>query len=672
MKLKTMLMVLMILSVLVVLTENTEAGTRYKTISTTGDAACSADTNGFTNCLDSKILKLEGFRLIRQSSLDCSSTVGSGVYKVGCSNTGTTSSTTTTSSGGHNAVCSSNSDCNQGFCCVTGSSSKYNNQCHLTSNLHNGRCMDSAPVECTISGTWSEYGEWSACSKSCDGGFQTQTRTCTESSCGNGCTGSAVFSRQCNTQECTPDPNDGICEDGENPNNAPNDCRTRPSVSSSWSQWCNEIGNCYAQDEECTIPAYGSCGEGWGEGDNYYDTACCKSPPSGVTCGTCVGVATVCGNGIKEIGESCDDDNINSGDGCSSSCNIESGWNCGSGTLSVCTTNCGDGIISGAEACDDGNANGGDGCSSSCNIESGWECSGSTSNCQRFTTEKLASESSNVGGCADLDGDNDVDFEDFFRFSDCLDHKTGPTSDSGACPSIVFHKIDWNDNGIIDVTEIGKDLNEDFVEDFQDFFIFNDCVTTLQQTSTTSITGIPLIGDCTRNALEILDIDNDASITIGEIITWYETGSTSSYGYDLNCFNQQFNQEENLGCGDQICIVSSRGGECSADYNCDPDAIPRLHCSQGETGKFDEKGKFKGYNGICCRVGEVYDESRRECTQGKAGDPCENECQFSPLQAEFYNPNSGCLNLAQQTACVKTKLFSVDTEEREIEILKRG
>jgi cysteine-rich repeat protein len=43
----------------------------------------------------------------------------------------------------------------------------------------------------------------------------------------------------------------------------------------------------------------------------------------------------VCGNGAIETGETCDDSNTASGDGCSSSCQIESGWTC-SGTPSVC------------------------------------------------------------------------------------------------------------------------------------------------------------------------------------------------------------------------------------------------------------------------------------------------------------------------------------------------
>ena len=90
----------------------------------------------------------------------------------------------------------------------------------------------------------------------------------------------------------------------------------------------------------------------------------------------------ICGNGVIEGGESCDDGGENNGDGCSSTCMIEPGWSC-FGTPSVCiqTSACGNGIIEGGESCDDGGVNSGDGCSSTCMIESGWMCVGTPSVC---------------------------------------------------------------------------------------------------------------------------------------------------------------------------------------------------------------------------------------------------------------------------------------------------
>lgn len=85
--------------------------------------------------------------------------------------------------------------------------------------------------------------------------------------------------------------------------------------------------------------------------------------------------ASVCGNGIVEIGESCDDGNTASGDGCSSTCQIEPHFSCPiSGAPCIHDIVCGDGLIEGSEQCDDGNTKSGDGCSSTCTLECGWEC----------------------------------------------------------------------------------------------------------------------------------------------------------------------------------------------------------------------------------------------------------------------------------------------------------
>ena len=66
-------------------------------------------------------------------------------------------------------------------------------------------------------------------------------------------------------------------------------------------------------------------------------------------------------------------------DGCSSGA---------SGTLTLTnailvesTPICGNGIISGSDVCDDGNTANGDGCSASCQVESGWSCNGQPSVC---------------------------------------------------------------------------------------------------------------------------------------------------------------------------------------------------------------------------------------------------------------------------------------------------
>lgn len=68
-------------------------------------------------------------------------------------------------------------------------------------------------------------------------------------------------------------------------------------------------------------------------------------------------IPAVCGNGIREGNEQCDDGNQNDGDSCSKYCSFI-------GT-------CGNGIREGSEQCDDGNVNNGDGCDSTCGQENG-------------------------------------------------------------------------------------------------------------------------------------------------------------------------------------------------------------------------------------------------------------------------------------------------------------
>lgn len=94
----------------------------------------------------------------------------------------------------------------------------------------------------------------------------------------------------------------------------------------------------------------------------------------------------VCGDGNREEPEACDDGNLQSGDGCSSSCSVEqcgntvidAGEQCDDGNLrnnDGCNRHCqiefcGDRVIqeTRGEQCDDGNGISGDGCSSSCQI----------------------------------------------------------------------------------------------------------------------------------------------------------------------------------------------------------------------------------------------------------------------------------------------------------------
>lgn len=87
---------------------------------------------------------------------------------------------------------------------------------------------------------------------------------------------------------------------------------------------------------------------------------------------------TVCGNGVREGTEQCDDGNTKALDGCSPSCQWEPSCpggkcvaRCGDGLLFDFDGN-GDGVVD--EECDDGNTRDGDGCSGTCKKELGYDC----------------------------------------------------------------------------------------------------------------------------------------------------------------------------------------------------------------------------------------------------------------------------------------------------------
>lgn len=72
------------------------------------------------------------------------------------------------------------------------------------------------------------------------------------------------------------------------------------------------------------------------------------------------GNPALCGNGVINVGEACDDSNTQIGDGCNAVCQFESV--------------CGNGIKESGEACDDGNMVPGDGCIAGCMLEAGTRC----------------------------------------------------------------------------------------------------------------------------------------------------------------------------------------------------------------------------------------------------------------------------------------------------------
>lgn len=122
----------------------------------------------------------------------------------------------------------------------------------------------------------------------------------------------------------------------------------------------------------------------------YGGTLACLSDCSGFDTSDCEGF---CGDGIVNGDEECDDGNTEPGDGCSSECTIEPGWEC-EGEPSVCIPICGNGIIAGDQECDDGNTESGDGCSEECEVEPYFYCEEEPSvcTCRVFVDGRVTSD----------------------------------------------------------------------------------------------------------------------------------------------------------------------------------------------------------------------------------------------------------------------------------------
>lgn len=103
-------------------------------------------------------------------------------------------------------------------------------------------------------------------------------------------------------------------------------------------------------DESASLCGNGivETGEQCDDANNINDDSCtnaCTLP-----------VQDTCGDGVVDEGEACDDANDVNGDGCENDC-----------TLTIATT-CGDGVVDPGEQCDDGNTENGDECLNTCQV----------------------------------------------------------------------------------------------------------------------------------------------------------------------------------------------------------------------------------------------------------------------------------------------------------------
>ena len=205
-----------------------------------------------------------------------------------------------------------------------------------------------------------------------------------ELACTDGCevdTSACGNAARCGDGEVTP-PED--CDDG---NNEDGDGCALDCV---WER-CGD--GMIQADEECEQPLLTVCDNGY---VGVQDCVACELAP--MDCGE----EAVCGNGVVEAGETCDDGDRVDTNGCNNTCQSQTcddgerqpseacdgddvgglscqdlGFALGEVTCDACVLvladchfpRCGDGVIEGDEACDDGNTASQDGCSRRCEIE---------------------------------------------------------------------------------------------------------------------------------------------------------------------------------------------------------------------------------------------------------------------------------------------------------------
>ncbi|MGB0589739.1 MAG: lamin tail domain-containing protein [Myxococcota bacterium] len=114
------------------------------------------------------------------------------------------------------------------------------------------------------------------------------------------------------------------------------------------------IGATMTLDPDAIDDAWNDDGALWCTGQSSFGAGDQGTP--GASNDHCPG-SVVCGNGVVEGDEPCDDGNMIIGDGCNPDCSV--------GPLYVC----GNEILEANEDCDDGNASSGDGCSATCLVE---------------------------------------------------------------------------------------------------------------------------------------------------------------------------------------------------------------------------------------------------------------------------------------------------------------
>ncbi len=259
-----------------------------------------------------------------------------GACPVTCTDNDTCTSDTLENAGTCSAVCTHEpiKECKNGDgCCPDGCNILGDTDCPT-------KCGDGVVTGSETCDKAIPAGQPGACPTTCDDGTACTKDTLTGSadSCNVVCSHQAIT--QCvnndgccpincsklNDNDCTIRCGDGIVSTGETcdpPSSCPTSCDDHNSCTTD-----TMTGSAATCNVSCSHQAITQCVNGDG---------CC---PAGCTTKNDSDCAPVCGNGVVEAGEQCDDGNKVSGDGCSATCTVESV--CGTPTTNCFACECRD------------------------------------------------------------------------------------------------------------------------------------------------------------------------------------------------------------------------------------------------------------------------------------------------------------------------------------------
>ena len=250
------------------------------------------------------------------------------------------------------------------------------------------------------------------------------------------CTGGTVSSADTCTHRCgngNRDSNGGYTEECDDGNSIASDGCTSCIVDDAYICTGNSPDVCTHRCGNGVVDSTGTYTEACDDGNLVSSDGCsngCVVEDDYTCIGTSPSVCThKCGNGARETlnsyVENCDDGNTANGDGCSDSCEVEDAFTCvGSlGNMDVCTGRCGNGALdttgTHTEVCDDGNVVSGDGCTSTCAVEEAFICT------------RVDNTASNPSSCVERCGNSALDSHgSYTEFCD-----DGNTANSDGCSS---------------------------------------------------------------------------------------------------------------------------------------------------------------------------------------------------------------------------------------------